>query len=788
MFVWIQFEINLANRFDCEYDLQMLQEVIDRIEDEVEAHGYDDLVPLDVKLALEDKVFGWTHLTSSIVGHVFFTCGSYWLTFQWVTIAFNRVAIFDDAAWKIWLRNFLCLWAAVATFRMVRRRRHVWFRSAYGSKSYIEDAERRRKEVAETDRTTALGRFVQTFRHHRVMSKLKKAETQFAKKHTKHHRELLKHRRSSSADSNISTVATSPVSERTSPYSERQTLLDRRGGDTSYDSSGSDDCNMKRTMGYEPLIPSSSPLTKQQRRPSFNTKPTSLMHSYAHDEILMDEPILNIPYSHGGFFGSAPFLLSNPHWISLLRHLMPDVYVEISRRVAINPPSRLIHWAENNPVVAAYGAAHALDESDGMNESSPPHFPNLEWDVFLDPGLVRRVQLVLDQRSEFQRQKATSDRSKEQSDSIEAYYEQELKQRSDQLVDKMLIAHGNTLQLAVEQLGIWKDFNYSRIKRTRRTLGGGIYARSWMAVFAEALKLGICYEDEKGEIPSASKPDVGSSKKISSLLALAESTCPDTSIEESIKIVEKVTRSRKPFGLILDIKSRHVPHHIWAIVVDRLRTAGVRVEGVGSFCISEIRGLSSFSTIGPIPGMIFCHSAGDIQKACHEGRIQMGDKVFFNAGCLLRSSMPTTWAGLIASFDPGHVKESYCIENFGLPRRRTSGSGSCLEDYKDRYDLHIGVYCQEFAIDEAAVRTLVKLVNRDSNIYDLGFSWGGINGITIKGIAPGRFTRTDGYWNQRHVGRTWDYDMHPPPSETSSCNMHQPPSETSSPIAASASR
>jgi hypothetical protein len=749
------FDTYLENAYP--FVLQILQLVIDRIEDEVEAHAYDDLVPLDVQLALEDKVFGWTHLTSAIIGHTFFTCGSYWLTFQWVTIVFDYMAITDDAVWAVWLRAFLCVWAALTTFRMVRRRRHVWFRSAYGSKSYYDDADRRRKQVAETDRTTALGRFVQSFRHRRVMSKLRRAETQFAKKHIRHHKELLKHRRTSSIDSDSE-------AETVNPTSERQNLLDRRGGDIGYDSSGSDESNTRSTSGYERVIPAGTPLIKKHRRPSFNTKPTSRMHSYANDEILMEEPILNIPYAHGGFFGAAPFLLSNPHWISLLRHLMPDVYVEISRRVAINPPSRLIHWAENNPIVAAYGAAHALDESSGMNDSSPAQFPNLEWDVFLDPALVRRVQRVLDQQAEFRTQKPTSDRSKEQSAVIDAYYQQELKRRSEQLVDKMLIAHGNTLQLAIEQLGVFKDFNYSRVKRTRRTLGGGIYARSWMAVFAEALKLGICYEDENGEPPSPSKPDVGSSKKkISSLFALAESTCPDTSIEESIRIVEKVTRSKRPFGLILDIKSRHVPHHIWAIVVDRLRIAGVRVEGVGSFCIDEIRGLSRFSTIGPIPGMIFCHSAGDLQKACHEGKIQKGDKVFFNAGCLLRSNMPSLWSGLLSSFDPRHVKESYRIEAFGLPRGIPADFGSCLQDYKDQYDLHIGVYCQEFAIDEAAVQMLVSLVNRDSHLYDLGFSWGGINGITIKGIAPGRFTQTDGYWNQRHIGRSWAYDMYPSP-------------------------
>ena len=47
-----------------------------------------------------------------------------------------------------------------------------------------------------------------------------------------------------------------------------------------------------------------------------------------------------------GFFGAAPFMLTNPHWIAILRLLMPDVYVEISRRASYAPAPRLIHWAE----------------------------------------------------------------------------------------------------------------------------------------------------------------------------------------------------------------------------------------------------------------------------------------------------------------------------------------------------------------------------------------------------------------------------------------------------------
>ena len=54
----------------------------------------------------------------------------------------------------------------------------------------------------------------------------------------------------------------------------------------------------------------------------------------------------NPSFTIKGFFGAAPFMLTNPHWIAILRLLMPDVYVEISRRASYAPAPKLIHWAE----------------------------------------------------------------------------------------------------------------------------------------------------------------------------------------------------------------------------------------------------------------------------------------------------------------------------------------------------------------------------------------------------------------------------------------------------------
>jgi hypothetical protein len=71
------------------------------------------------------------------------------------------------------------------------------------------------------------------------------------------------------------------------------------------------------------------------------------------------------------------------------------------------------------------------------------------------------------------------------------YYDTEIRRRTSILVERMLIAHGNVMQLVLEQTGWFKKYNFSRVKRTRKTLGGGIFAKQWLAVYSEAMKLGL---------------------------------------------------------------------------------------------------------------------------------------------------------------------------------------------------------------------------------------------------------------------------------------------------------
>ena len=86
---------------------------------------------------------------------------------------------------------------------------------------------------------------------------------------------------------------------------------------------------------------------------------------------------------------------------------------------------------------------------------------------------------------------------------------------------------------------------------------------------------------------------------------------------------------------------------------------------------------------------------------------------------------------------------------------------STIQQYKDYYQLSIGLYVQEFAIDEVAISLIAKYVNSNLHVYDLGLSWGGLNGLTVKGIQPGRFTATDGLWNQRYTGMPWKKELQP---------------------------
>uniref|UniRef100_A0A7S4VYF9 Uncharacterized protein n=1 Tax=Ditylum brightwellii TaxID=49249 RepID=A0A7S4VYF9_9STRA len=850
---------------------------IDHIEDEIDAHAYDDFIPLNVRIALEENVFGWSHLMSDIFGHIFFTLSAYFITYQMVTWIMLRpvsIVVVDESMDSIqgdsggdencqgtiscllyrsmgwfhphqkqqsssdtndveyglkympifdisyqtftFVRVLLSSMAALHAFRVVRRRRRVWLRTPNGE--FYDDADHR---LEEADRTTLLGRIrskvgekTNAILANRVKKKIHKAERRFERRR--------KHR--------ANQLANGLSHHQAMNHHHRVRVLAESGSLVK----GSIDRRRRRRNGRSGVIYHQTADSHRNRSlVDSHTLPTYVMQSIAQDQLRFQSGhIDNVPYSHGGFFGAAPFMLANPFWIDVLRHLMPDVYVEISRRVVYAEAPKLIHWAENNPVMAAYGTAHEFEYSGKVS--------TLEWDVFLDPNLVRRLEIVLTERDKFLRSRATIERSRQRSSSedeppsapstpssplnaadttfsqsaitteneltILRYYNNEIKRRTDILLDRMLIAHGNTTQLILEQTGYLKTYNFSRVKRTRRTLGGGIFARQWLAVFAEAIKMGMgdgeecskatvdeknkkdngiflpnlaieedevktygsstfpssgnlsprslssssdedynfeaiplltskenqgsdsfhqkqvqssgcgsnekrensqyissdneslssspgyknvgrdesitmddttdvnsgsynkakrkkkkkrgcykegdynycdgsCMQNEDGQcgncsccasggnflfeqqrIPSSPR----SAKKISHQSKITHGTCtrpkrskagptslsslgraliPDTSIPDSIAILKDIMKCNAPFGLVLDIKSRHVPKRIWGIVIDALREAGARVEGIGTFSMEDIRDISAYCS-SPVKEICFFSYSG----------------------------------------------------------------------------------------------------------------------------------------------------------------------------------
>jgi hypothetical protein len=431
-----------------------------------------------------------------------------------------------------------------------------------------------------------------------------------------------------------------------------------------------------------------------------------------------------IPYAHGGYFGCSPFMLCDVAWVGVLCRLQPDVFVEVSRRLGASVES-LIHWGENSPLVAAYGVIEVLNgrwqnkDREWRHKIHDSDIPAIEWDVFLDPFIVDKML---------------------QDDGFDIGMNMKL---ADPLAESLflrgLIAHGSAPQLMLEQLGgYFRHFNFSRVSRSRKTLGGGMYVQEWLTLFAKGL-------------------DIGGGEEESRLESLAE----------VLEVITKILGGQK-LKVVLDLKSRYVPRKIWARLI-KASSKYVEVVGVGSFCISEIRGISAL--VSPhikwkIHEIIFFHTAGDLQAAAHKGVLRRGDTVFFNAGSLLYN-YPANFGEMVGNFKyrwrQGYLNPE--ITPYGVTKPVDAGlcesTLSTIQAYRDVLDLQIGLYVQEHSIDEGSLNKISKHVNANMHVFSLGLSWGGLEGWSMSGIKPTMFTATDGLWKQRYVGKSWDFSKTP---------------------------
>ena len=71
-----------------------------------------------------------------------------------------------------------------------------------------------------------------------------------------------------------------------------------------------------------------------------------------------------------------------------------------------------------------------------------------------------------------------------------------------------------------------------------------------------------------------------------------------------------------------------------------------------------------------------------------------------------------------------------------------------------KHKLILGCYIQEFAVDSAAINLIIKHINNNPQIFQMGLSWGGLNGEHTQCTAN-PFSKNDGMWSQRYIGSSW---------------------------------
>jgi len=141
---------------------------IDLLEDDFDEFTHKKLLPVPIQIALEENIFGWSHLLSDVLGHILYPLISAILTYQAISLCYYAFDVYHDnnghnvddddegnqqqqqqqqlSPLFIGVRNVLTVASLIASYRTVRRRRKVWL-TRYDPKL-----------ISSVDRDTEMGR------------------------------------------------------------------------------------------------------------------------------------------------------------------------------------------------------------------------------------------------------------------------------------------------------------------------------------------------------------------------------------------------------------------------------------------------------------------------------------------------------------------------------------------------------------------------------------------------------------------------------------------------------
>ena len=337
---------------------------------------------------------------------------------------------------------------------------------------------------------------------------------------------------------------------------------------------------------------------------------------------------------------------------------------------------------------------HATKQNTKHHNPQKP-IPAIEWDVFLDPTLVKHVDGAIQYLENLTKTNTLSNGILVDHQTIQKA-KTEVNKQVSRLISRMVLAHGSTTQLAIEAAGVASAYNFKQVLRGGKVLGKktihdlenhvrdlgkglrrrsrnsrsrshgrnkeskyirteGIFVDEWLSLFAEGLQMGQKsdqdikammgirtpsmkqrhFSDDETVSAINNKDQTGGTKPSNSkihdpflcglLLCLGFSEPLAATTETfDIEMLESARKISSLLGddlrIILDLKSRRVPPRVWARLIDTLNSKRLVVEGIGSFDLDEVRRIEDIVS-SPLCRIMFFHSAGDLQRACHENKV-----------------------------------------------------------------------------------------------------------------------------------------------------------------------
>ena len=245
-------------------------------------------------------------------------------------------------------------------------------------------------------------------------------------------------------------------------------------------------------------------------------------------------------YAHGAFMGAARRLLPR----SAVEPHPADVDAGRARRRAGRHRRRRAHAdVREQPGHGGVRDAEATQELDQRQEAGRSDrietMEAIEWDVLLDPDVMRAYSVAHDEETE-----AALDRL---------------------LVDTIVIAHGNTKQTVVENVIGYPQ--YDAVRETPKSALGGATSAAWMDLFGRALRLATA----------------GSPEETDRLMEEMRGEARHT--DEDDQSLYQTFKDRMPFDAVVELYKRVFEKDHFSVLLD-IKSGGRRGRDRGAWCWS----------------------------------------------------------------------------------------------------------------------------------------------------------------------------------------------------------